>query len=63
MGETIRGAGLHVTDQVVDRLAAAAAGYPFMVQLVGYYAWQAASRRKLGEMTPADAEKGIATVS
>ncbi|WP_234346346.1 GyrI-like domain-containing protein [Collinsella provencensis] len=43
--DTMVRAGKSVAPGVSDSLTAAAAGYPFMVQLVGYYTWQAASRR------------------
>lgn len=32
---------------------------PFMVQLVGYYTWQAASRRDSDAVEPCDAERGV----
>ena len=36
------------------------AGYPFMIQLVGYYTWQASSRRGSDTVALEDAKKGIA---
>ncbi len=59
--ETMVRAGKSVAPGVSDSLTAAAVGYPFMVQLVGYYAWQAASRRGSDAVELCDAEKGIAT--
>ena len=54
--------GMEVSDGLVDQLARASAGYPFMVQLVGYQTWQTAFRRldrKGGEVTARDVEEGI----
>lgn len=45
LGDTFRSAGMGVDDPVVDCLARATGGYPFMVQLVGYHTWQQATRR------------------
>lgn len=59
--ETMKRAGKSIAPGVSDLLAAAAAGYPFMVQLVGYYAWQAAARRDSQVVERMDAEKGVAT--
>lgn len=58
--ETMMRAGKSAAPGVSDLLAAAAAGYPFMVQLVGYYAWQAAARRDSQVVERPDAEKGVA---
>lgn len=59
--ETMVRAGKSVAPGVADALTAAATGYPFMVQLVGYYTWQSASRRGSDAVELCDAEKGIAT--
>lgn len=59
--DTMVRAGKSVATGVSDVLTAAAAGYPFMVQLVGYYAWQSASRRGSDAIELRDAQKGIAT--
>lgn len=59
--ETMVRAGKSVAPGVPGTLTAAAAGYPFMVQLVGYYTWRSASRRGSDAVELCDAEKGIAT--
>lgn len=59
--DTMVRAGKSVASGVSDSLTAAAAGYPFMVQLVGYYTWQAASRRSSDMVELCDAEKGVVT--
>ena len=54
--------GMEIPNGLVDQLARASAGYPFMVQLVGYQTWQTAFRRldrKGGEVTARDVEEGI----
>lgn len=58
--ETMCCAGMKIDGEVARRLTEASAGYPFMVQLVGYYVWQAASRRGSESVEDADASKGIA---
>lgn len=63
LADTIRRLGhMEIADGLVDELARASAGYPFMVQLVGYQTWQTAFRRlgrQPGTVSPADVEKGI----
>lgn len=58
--ETIRQSGGTASPGVSRLLADAAVGYPFMVQLVGYYTWQASARRKSDTIELADARRGIA---
>lgn len=60
IGDTIRRAGKDIDLQTSEKLTHAAVGYPFMIQLVGYYAWQAAARRDSEAVTDEDARKGIA---
>ena len=57
--DTVRKAGRRLDSGVTALLTKGSAGYPFMVQLVGYYTWQATSRRDASEITVADAERGI----
>ncbi len=57
--DTMRRAGRTIDQTVSAELTKAAAGYPFMVQLVGYYSWQAATRRCAQEISLDDAAKGI----
>lgn len=59
VAETIASTGKRIAPDVAELLATAAAGYPFMVQLVGYNSWQAAERRGSAEVTREDVERGI----
>lgn len=58
--DTMSRAGMIVEADVARRLTEASAGYPFMIQLVGYYVWQTASRRGSDVVEDQDASKGIA---
>lgn len=60
MEDTIRRSGKSARSEVISRLIEAARGYPFMVQLVGYYSWQAASCRGSDAIEVEDAERGVA---
>lgn len=60
IAETIARSGKNVDADVAELLGKTARGYPFMVQLVGYYSWQVAARRDSGNVSWEDAEKGIA---
>lgn len=58
-----RGDGMEIGRDLVERMASASAGYPFMVQLVGYQVWQTAFRRngrRTGSVTASDVETGVA---
>lgn len=57
--ETMAKGNCTIGDEAAQLLVSAAAGYPFMVQLVGYYAWQASSRRDSSEVTLEDAKRGV----
>ncbi len=60
---TITTNGKHASDDVLDRLTQATNGYPFMIQLVGYWAWHASEVGPLAddkEITRAAADKGVA---
>lgn len=57
--DTIRRTGKQLDEGVADILTEAAAGYPFMVQLVGYYTWQAANRRESTHVSSEDARVGV----
>lgn len=52
-------AGLAIEPEIARTMAFAAQGHPYMVQLVGFYSWQAAARRSTDEMTAEDAGRGI----
>jgi len=43
LAEPVRERGGHMPAEAVDHAVAVSQGYPFMVQLVGFHAWQAAS--------------------
>ena len=58
--DTMSRAGISIDTKVAAQLTAAAAGYPFMIQLVGYYVWQVAARREAETISEADAAKGVA---
>ena len=58
--ETIGASGLAATSDAIDIMVEAAAGYPFMVQLVGYYGWQATHKRGSTVLELRDAEQGVA---
>lgn len=58
--ETMSAAGMSIDQANAKMLTQAAAGYPFMIQLVGYYTWQAAARKGADSIGSQDAEKGIA---
>lgn len=53
---------MFASKELVRSMVEAAQGHPFMVQLVGYYTWQAARRRLggVGAVEEQDAQAGIA---
>lgn len=57
--ETFRQSGGKASHDVCQMLAKSSAGYPFMVQLVGYYTWQASARRQSGVIEQVDAQWGV----
>ena len=57
--DTLIRAGKKVEPEVSEMLTRASAGYPFMIQLVGYYTWQTSARRESDTVTAADAQRGI----
>ena len=62
--ETFRDGGVTLAGEALDIAVKATAGYPFMIQLVGYHVWRTAVRNHSADMnhgievTPADAESG-----
>ncbi|MBT1177662.1 ATP-binding protein [Bifidobacterium callimiconis] len=61
--ETIESNGKHATEQVLSALAQATNGYPFMIQLVGYWTWHASATGPYAhdsEITADAADRGIA---
>ena len=59
--ETIETSGMELKPGIASQLAEATQGYPFMIQLVGYYAWQLARRAHATIIGEEEAERGIAT--
>ena len=57
--DTIKKAGKSIEPSVAQLLTDAARGYPFMIQLVGYYSWQASTRRDAECVEEQDAQKGV----
>lgn len=58
--DTIAKTGKELEPGIAELLTNAAAGYPYMIQLVGYYTWQASARRESDVVAIEDADKGIA---
>jgi predicted transcriptional regulator len=56
--DAVRESGKEIGQEDAFSAAQAAAGYPYMVQLVGYYMWQAADRRGSKTIERADVERG-----
>lgn len=54
---TVEDSGLSIETDVAMRAAIASAGYPYMIQLVGYYMWQSAQRRKSHTIEAHDVEQ------
>ena len=55
--ETFDSTAVSIEDAALDRCVEAAGGFPYMIQLIGYYTWRLA--RGNGHVTVADADKGI----
>ncbi|MDO4537469.1 MAG: ATP-binding protein [Coriobacteriales bacterium] len=51
---TVQDSGLSISDEVAMQAAEASEGYPYMIQLVGYYMWQSAQRRRSDTIEEAD---------
>ena len=56
--DAVRESGKEIGQEDALAAARAAAGYPYMVQLVGYYMWQSADRRGSKTIERADVERG-----
>lgn len=57
---TVEDSGLRISEEVAQTAARATDGYPYMVQLVGYYMWQTAQRRHSAKIVASDVERAIA---
>ena len=60
LAEPVRQHGGQMAPEAVERAVAASQGYPFMIQLVGFHAWEAASD-PTAEVTLQDVEVGAET--
>lgn len=58
--ETITDSGKRIDEADALEAARVSDGYPYMVQLVGYYMWQSAQRRHSNTITAADVATGTA---
>ena len=58
--QTVKGTGLYVDAETADLAARKSMGYPYMVQLVGYYMWRSAVRRESRVIEVCDVEAGYA---
>ena len=57
--ETVREAGKSIDDEVAPAAATAADGYPYMIQLVGYYMWRSAEARGSRRIEAADVAAAV----
>lgn len=57
---TVEDSGLRISEDVAQMAARATDGYPYMVQLVGYYMWQTTQRRHSTKIIASDVERAIA---
>lgn len=61
--KTVTDSGKKISVEVAEQAAAAAGGYPYMIQLIGYYMWQHAQLDKRKIITSADVEYAIGASS
>lgn len=57
--QSVSDSGLHIDDDVALAAAYATNGHPYLVQLVGYYMWQSARRRKSNTIETQDVSRAI----
>lgn len=57
--ETVTESGMLISPETAHYLAEASCGYPFLIQLVGYYAWQRAKRKGLAVVDDDVAHSGV----
>jgi hypothetical protein len=57
--ETFSTAGIRITPDLVRRAAEATGGYPFLIQLVGYFLWREAENHD-GSLSPAAVDRAVA---
>ncbi len=58
--QSVSDAGMHIEQDVALAAARASLGYPYLVQLVGYYMWQSARRRRSETIDGGDVEQAAA---
>lgn len=61
MQSTIDGAGMHISGELLEKMAQATKGYAYLIQLVGYYVFAVARRHAQSslEVSEQDVEAGI----
>lgn len=57
--QTFEDSGMSLDTSLVEKAAVATAGYPYMIQLVGYYIWDAADARESTVISKDDVNEGI----
>lgn len=57
--QTFEDSGMSLDTSLVEKAAVATAGYPYMIQLVGYYIWDAADTRESTVISKEDVDEGI----
>jgi hypothetical protein len=57
--QTVKNSGKTISNDTSQAAAKAAAGYPYMIQLIGYYMWQHAQLEARHEITTADVQYAI----
>lgn len=57
--QTFEDSGMSLDTSLVKKAAVATAGYPYMIQLVGYYIWDAADARESTVISKEDVDEGI----
>lgn len=57
--QTFEDSGMSLDASLVEKAAVATAGYPYMIQLVGYYIWDAADARESTVISKEDVDEGI----
>ena len=57
--QTFEDSGMSLDTSLVEKAAVATAGYPYMIQLVGYYLWDAADARESTVISKEDVNEGI----
>lgn len=57
--QTFEDSGMSLDTSLVEKAAVATAGYPYMIQLVGYYIWGAADARESTVISKEDVDEGI----